>query len=162
MKKINCLLLALLLSATLFAQTSFKLKVTGEAGSTLQLTLQDIAAMPHTTATLNDKDGKPHSYGGVPLSVILSKAGVATSKELRGKNLSKYLLVKCADGYEVLFSLAELDSSFTDKKIILADSIDGAPLAENRGPLRIVAEGEKKHARSCFQVLELIAGDGKD
>lgn len=36
-------------------------------------------------------------------------------KELRGENLSKYLLVKCADDYEVLFSLAELDSSFTNK-----------------------------------------------
>ena len=48
-------------------------------------------------------------------------AGVTTSKKLRGENLSKYLLVKCADGYEVLFSLAEPDSSFTNRVVILAD-----------------------------------------
>jgi len=159
MKKINCLVLALLFSVTLFAQVPFKLKVDGAVERPLQLTLQDIAAMPHTTAMLTDKGGTPRSYSGVPLSIILSKAGVAMGKELRGENLSNYLLVKCADGYEVLFSLAELDSSFTDKKIILADSMDDNPLAENRGPLRIVVEAEKKHARSCFQVMELFVGN---
>ena len=162
MKKFNCLLSVLLFSATLFAQTPFKLKVLGEVKTPLQLTLQDVSAMPHTTAVLKDRDGKPRSFTGVPLSFILLKAGATMGKELRGENLSKYLLVKCADGYEVLFSLAELDSSFTDKKVILADSMDGKSLPEAKGPLRIVAEGEKKPARSCFQVVELIVGYGKE
>jgi len=45
---------------------------------------------------------------GVPVEQILDLAGVTTGKQLKGENLTKYLLVKCADGYEVLFSLAEL------------------------------------------------------
>lgn len=162
MKKAIYLLLALLFCANIFAQTSFTLKISGDVKTPLQFTLQDIAAMQHTTAVLNGKDGQPHSYSGVPLSTILSKAGASMDKDLRGENLSKYLLVKCADGYQVLFSLAELDSSFTDRKVILADSMEGAPLLETKGPLRIVVGGEKKPARSCFQVVELIVGYGKD
>ena len=90
MKKIHCLLFVVFLSAGLFAQTSFTLKVTGEVASPLQLTLQDLAAMPHTTVVMNDKDGNPRSYSGVPLSAILSKAGAPTGKALHGENLSKY------------------------------------------------------------------------
>lgn len=162
MKKFHCFLSATLLSATLFAQTSFKLKISGEVQTPLQLTLQDISTMPHITAILKDRDGKLRSFRGVPLSFILSKAGATTGKELRGENLSKYLLAKCADGYEVLFSLAELDSSFTDNKVILADTMDSQSLPEAKGPLRIVAEGEKRPARSCFQVVELVIGNGKE
>ncbi len=162
MIKLDCLLSALLLSATLFSQTPFKLKISGEVKTPLQLTLQDVSAMPHTTVLLKDRNGNPRSFRGVPLSFILSGAGVTMGRELRGENLSKYVLAKCADGYKVLFSLAELDSSFTDKKIILADSMDSQPLPEAKGPFRIVAEGEKKPARSCFQVVELIVAYGKE
>jgi DMSO/TMAO reductase YedYZ molybdopterin-dependent catalytic subunit len=145
-----------------FGQTNFSLKISGEVTRPLQLTLEDIAAMPHKMAVLNDRDGKPRTFSGVPLSAVLSKAGVTMGKELRGGNLSKYLLVKCADGYEVLFSLAELDNSFTNKIIVLADSIGGKPLPKSKGPLRIIVPGEKKPARSCFQVVEMVVGHGKD
>lgn len=117
--------------------------------------------MPHTTVVMNDKDGNPRSYSGVPLSAILSKAGAPTDKALYGENLSKYLLVRCADGYEVLFSLAELDSVFTDREVILADSMNDKPLPEAKGPLRIIVPGEKKPARSSYQVVELTVGDAK-
>jgi len=162
MKKIIYVIVGLLLSTNIFGQTPLTLKISGEIPTPLQLTLKDIADMPHTTAILKSKDGKSHTYRGVPLQIILSRAGATTSKAVHGKNLSKYLLVKCADGYEVLFSLAELDSNFTNKKIILADSIEGKPLIKARGPLRIIVPGEKKPARSCFQVTELIVNHAKD
>jgi len=101
------------------------------------------------------------SYSGVPLSAILSKAGAPTGQALHGENLSKYLLVRCADGYEVLFSLAELDLVFTNREVILADSINGKPLPEAKGPLRIIVADEKTPARSSYQVVELIVGDAK-
>lgn len=92
------------------------------------------------------------------LQDILLKAGVPSGKELHGENLSKYVLVKCTDGYQVLFSLAELDSSIADKNVIIADMVDGKALPESKGPLRIIAEGEKKPARSSYQVESLIIG----
>ena len=130
-------------------------KVVGEVLTPLTLTATDLAAMPRTTAVAKDKQGVPHTFSGVALSEIFSKAGVTTGPQLRGKNLAKYLLVSCADGYQVVFSLAELDSSFTDRVVILADQIEGRPLPSGTGPFRIVVPGEKKPARNCFQVTTL-------
>ena len=153
----------LLVSTFVFAQSKpFVLKVSGEVAAPLQLSLNDLAAMPHHTVNLKDKDGNPHPYSGVAVQDILSKAGVTVGKELRGENLSKYLLAKCADGYQTLYSLVELDSSFTDNMVIIADASEGKPLPEAKGPLRMVIPNEKKPARSCYQVVELIIGYAKD
>ncbi|AZA84351.1 molybdopterin-binding protein [Chryseobacterium lactis] len=140
------------------AQTGFKLKISGEITQTLELSLSDLSKMPRKNATMKDKEGKVHSYTGVSVLDILAAAKVPSGKELHGENMSKYLLVKCADGYQVLFSLAELDPSIADKTVIVADTVDGKPLPDGKGPLRIIAEGEKKPARSSYQVTELIIG----
>lgn len=138
------------------------IKVSGEVSTPLSLSAADLSKMPRTTATLHDRDGKSHIYTGTPIQEILTRAGVTTGSQLRGENLSKYLLVKCADGYEVLFSLAELDSSFTDRVIILSDTLDGGPLPVGKGPFRLIVPGEKKPARSSFQVTEMVIRFAKD
>lgn len=130
-------------------------RVTGEVVTPLTLSAADLANMPRTTAIAKDKQGIPHSFTGVALADIFNKAGVTTGRDLRGKNLAKYLLVTCADGYQAVFSLAELDSSFTDRVVILADQEEGTPLPAGTGPFRIVVPGEKKPARNCFQVTAL-------
>ena len=71
-------------------------------------------------------------------------------------------MVICADGYRVVFSLAELDSSFTGKSVILADIADGKPLSLKTGPFRLVVPDEKIHARSCHQVTELLVKFAKE
>ncbi|KUY20963.1 molybdopterin-binding protein [Elizabethkingia miricola] len=157
MKKIQLLIFLLVFSWAL-SQSDFKLKVNGDVLHPLELSLSDLSNMPHKNAALKDKDGNTHIYSGVALQDILLKAGVPSGKELHGENLSKYLLVKCTDGYQVLFSLAELDPSIADKNIIIADKVDGKSLPEAKGPLRIIAEGEKKPARSSYQVSALVIG----
>lgn len=151
----------LLLSGWAFCQSGFTLKVSGEVPTPLELSLTDLSKMPRKEATLKDKDGTTHLYTGVSIRDILAKAGAPSGKELHGENISKYLLAKCKDGYQVLFSLAELDASIADKNVIVADMIDGKPLAESKGPLRIVAEGEKKPARSSYQLESLVIGQIK-
>ncbi|EQB90960.1 molybdopterin-dependent oxidoreductase [Elizabethkingia anophelis] len=157
MKKIQILIFLFVFSSA-FSQSDFKLKVSGDVLHPLEFTLSDLSKLKHKNASLKDKDGNTHIYSGIALQDILLKAGVPSGKELHGENLSKYLLVKCTDGYQVLFSLAELDSSIADKNIIIADSVDGKPLPDAKGPLRIVAEGEKKPARSSYQVAALVIG----
>jgi len=137
------------------AQATGSIKITGEVTKPLTLSSAQVAAMPHITISMNDRDGKPHSYSGVPIQALLDSAGVTTGKQLRGENLSKYVLVKCADNYQVVFSLAELDSDFADRKAILADAAEGKPLPDGKGPFRFILEGEKKPARACFQVVEI-------
>lgn len=137
-------------------------KVTGEVLTPLTLTAADLSGMPRTTAIAKDKQGVPHTFSGVALSEIFSKAGVTTGKQLRGENLAKYLLVSCADNYQVVFSLAELDSSFTDRVVILADQVEGKPLPAGTGPFRLIVPGEKKPARNCFQVVGLAVKFAKE
>jgi len=137
-------------------------KVTGEVTKPLTLYAADLAKMNKATVTLTDRDGKDHSYTGVPVLDILNSAGVTTGKQLRGENLSKYVLVKCADGYEVLFSLAEMDTAFTNKMIILATESDGQPLPAGKGPFRLVVPCEGRPARSCHQVVAFVIRFAKE
>lgn len=95
------------------------------------------------------------------MSDVLKMAGIPTGESLRGKQLVKYLLVDARDGYQVVFALAELDSAFTDREVLLADRRDGNPLSAEEGPLRIVVVGEKRAARWVRQVRELRIGSIK-
>ncbi|WP_288446973.1 molybdopterin-dependent oxidoreductase [uncultured Chryseobacterium sp.] len=144
------------------SQTGFTLKISGEASTPLELRLSDLSKMTRKEAVMKYKEGNPHTFTGVPVIEILEKAGVPSGKALHGKdNLSKYVVIKSSDGYQVLFSLAELDPSIQNKNVIIADTIDGKPLPEGKGPLRMIAEGEKKPARSSYQVTEIVIGSSK-
>ncbi|QIY90228.1 molybdopterin-dependent oxidoreductase [Chryseobacterium gallinarum] len=152
----------LLVSGWMWCQSGFKLKVGGEVSQPLELTVSDLSKMPEKETSLRDKEGKTHTYTGVSLQDILAKAGVPSGKELHGENLAKYVLAKCTDGYQVLFSLAELDASISDKNVIIAYKMDGNPLPASKGPLRLIAEGEKKPARSTYQLASLSIGHIKN
>lgn len=146
---IGCLLTGL----TSQAQTV--LTVSGEVTKPLTLQAADLQAMAHTQVTGNDRDGKEHQYAGIPLVDLLKQAGATVGGELRGENLTKYVIVKAIDGYEVLFALPELDPEFASRSIILADSVDGAPLGSGVGPYRLVVPGEKKPARWIREVKSI-------
>jgi DMSO/TMAO reductase YedYZ molybdopterin-dependent catalytic subunit len=147
--------LALFISPFVKAQTAEKqtyVKITGEVTAPLELKLADLQQFTQTEVIRKDKDGTNHTYSGVILSSILQKAGVTLGKDLRGENLTKYVQVEASDGYQIVFALAELDKDFTDRTIILADKIDGKPLAPGDGPLRIIVQDEKKPAR-CIKMV---------
>jgi len=147
------------------AQTQQKksfVKVEGEVTKPLTLYVSDLSKMNRVDIIRKDRDEKDHTFSGVSLHEILKLAGVTVGKELHGENLSKYLLARAGDGYEVLFSLAELDPEFTNRVVILADQMDGKPLAAGKGPFRIVVPEEKKPARCIFEVTNLIVRFSKE
>lgn len=141
-----------------YAQTVAKqasVKITGEVTSPLTLDEIGFKTYAQTTVTRKDKDGKDHTYSGVVLADILTKAGVTLGKSLMGENLAKYILAEASDGYQVVFALPELDKDFADRTIILADKVDGQPLAPGDGPFRIIVQDEKKPARCIKQVTAI-------
>jgi hypothetical protein len=131
------------------------IKVSGEVTTPLTIDAAYLQKFTPTTITRKDRDGKDHTYTGVILAEILKNAGVTLGPELKGENLTKYLQVEASDGYQVIFALAELDKSFTDRAIILADKVDGQPLAAGDGPYRIIVQDEKKPARCIKQVTAM-------
>ena len=148
-------LLSFSLPISAFAQTTASLSITGEVATPLTLTREDLKTNKQVSHTLKDRDGKKHEFTGVPLIVLLEKAGATTGKELRGENLTKYLLVQAADGYEVVFSLAEIDPEFTNQVLLLATEKDGNPLPAGEGPFRIIVPNDKKQARWIREVRSM-------
>jgi DMSO/TMAO reductase YedYZ molybdopterin-dependent catalytic subunit len=152
---------ALLLCASLlYAQSSqeIKLAVTGDVPTPLTLSAADLAAMPREHFELAEQDGEKITYEGVPLQEILKKAGISFGHDLRGKALAGYVLAEASDGYEVVFSLGELDPGLGGEKVIVADKRDGKPLFPYQGPVRLVVTGDKEGARSVrmLQKLEVV------
>ena len=127
-------------------------KVSGEVTTPLTINDADLQKFTQVKLVRKDKDGNDHTYSGVLLSDILKKAGATIGPDLKGKNLTKYLLIEASDNYHVVFALAELDKAFTDRMIILADQMDGKPLPATDGPFRVVVQDEKKPARCIRQV----------
>ena len=119
----------------------------GVARPPLSLSIEDLAGMPTVTARVQSRDGTHRTYEGVLLSEILKRAGQPLGEDLRGSLLSKYVMAIAHDGYHVLFSLPEVDPAFCDAGIIVAHKLDGKPLPDREGPLRIVIPAEKREAR---------------
>lgn len=125
-----------------------ELRIAGDVSTPLVLTVADLKKMPRKTlSVVNPHDKKTENYEGVLLEEILRKAGVPQGEHLRGSSLAIYVIAEASDGYRVVFSLAELDSGILDSEIIVADTMDGAPLAAPLGPFRLVAPHEKRPAR---------------
>ncbi len=134
-----------------FAQTvpaTAELRISGAVSTPLVLTLADFKNMPRKKLTVvNPHDKKTEAYEGVLLEELLRKAGVPQGESLRGPLMATYVLAEAADGYRVVFSLGELDSGILDSEVIVADTMDGAPLGAKQGPFRLVAPHEKRPAR---------------
>jgi hypothetical protein len=157
--------ISVVLNSHVYAQQNSEapfIKVEGEVSQSLKLYQSDLDKMKRVTVKHKGHDSVAHSYTGVPVFEILNKAGVTLGKQLHGKNLAKYLLVDCADGYQVVFSLVELDTSFNEKQIILADKIDNKPIPSKPGPFQLIVPGEKRPARSCREVVSFTIGSAKD
>jgi DMSO/TMAO reductase YedYZ molybdopterin-dependent catalytic subunit len=144
-----CSVLISFCSVSAFAQN---LKVTGEVTTPLDLKKEDLVTYKKVSQKVKDRDGKEHEFTGVALIEVLEKAGVTTGSKLRGENLTKLVLIQAADGYEVVYSLAEIDPEFTSQVIILATEKDGQPLATGEGPFRIITPNDKKPARWIREV----------
>jgi DMSO/TMAO reductase YedYZ molybdopterin-dependent catalytic subunit len=128
--------------------TTAELRISGAVSTPLVLSVADLKKMPRKTlAVVNPHDHKKETYEGVLLEEILHRAGVPQGDQLRGSAMATYVVAEGQDGYRVVFSLAELDSGIVESEVIVADTMDGAPLADKQGPLRLVAPHEKRPAR---------------
>jgi Carboxypeptidase regulatory-like domain len=115
--------------------------------SPIVLSPADFRALPHITIKVhNGHTNAEENYSGVPLESLLAKANAPVGKEFRKEALKTYLLASGTDGYSVLLSLAEVDSTFHAGQIIVADERDGQSLGKN-GPFQLIVPGDSRPAR---------------
>ena len=135
-------------TATAQNTSSAGLRVAGNVATPLSLSESDLNALPRKTLkVLNHHENKEETYEGVAVQELLRRAGVPQNEKLRGPAMATYVLAEAADGYSVLYSLAELDSDFQDSEVIVADTMNGSPLGEKKGPFKMVAPHDKRPAR---------------
>lgn len=138
-----------------FSQSpSAVVEVTGDVATPLRLSAIELMALPRTSLVSRIGD-KEVSHEGVWLHEVLKRAGAPSGTQLRGKAMASYVLAEARDGYQVVFSLAELDPLFTDNQVLLADRADGMPLSEADGPFRLIAPKDKRGARSIRMLKRL-------
>jgi DMSO/TMAO reductase YedYZ molybdopterin-dependent catalytic subunit len=138
-------------SPTRTAQTAneaAQLKIGGAVPTPLTLSIADLKKMPRTTIQVeNPHDKKSEVYEGVLLEELLRRAGAPHGELLRGPLMTSYVIAEAGDGYKVVFALAELDSGIMNSEVLVADTLDGAPIDAKRGPFRLVAPHDKRPAR---------------
>jgi DMSO/TMAO reductase YedYZ molybdopterin-dependent catalytic subunit len=128
--------------------TTAHLTIASDVEKPLLLSLEDLRHMPRKTLkVMNPHEGKEETYEGVLITELLKRAGVPQGAQLRGGAMATYVLAEASDGYRVTFSLAELDADFQDSDVIVADMVNGAPLNDMLGPLRLVVPHDKRPAR---------------
>jgi len=145
--------IVLCMATIAFAQTE-TVSVKGDVPHPLTLSAADLAAMPRRTITASAHQ-LSGTWEGVEVRELLARAGVPSGEALRGRALALAVVVSGADGYRVVFGIAEFDPAFTDRVAILADRKDGAPLAANAAPFQLVMTDEKRPARWVRQVVAI-------
>jgi len=149
-------LLALAATLALLASPALArdLKVTVAGRDTVVLTPADVAALPRARATIQVK-GQPVIYEGAVLHGALLKAGVVSGERLMGRYLNQIVVLRAADGFSSILSIAETDPVYRANPVILADTVNGKSLDAREGPYRVVVDGDLRTSRSPRGVVSV-------
>jgi DMSO/TMAO reductase YedYZ molybdopterin-dependent catalytic subunit len=106
--------------------------------------------------------GRRSIYVGVPLADLLGRCGLAGGKggpdaDPRTKHLGWRRVVKAvaADGFEAVFSSAELLPEIGSTRAFVAFRKDGQALATDEGPLRLLVTTDGKGSRSVRNLARI-------
>lgn len=151
-------LAACLLSAAIVAADEVVLRVSGAVDTPLELTRADLDAMPRDEFRIPTQHDRSvmETWAGVPMIEILRKAGAPVGERLRGPNMAGYVVVIAEDGFRAVYALAEIEPRFSpERRILVADRLDGEPLGDKFGNLRIANQGEGAFSRWVRKVVAL-------
>jgi DNA-binding XRE family transcriptional regulator len=111
------LLGSMLVAALACAQdANVAVQVFGAVKQPLTLAADELAKLPRSYVT-TISDGIETTCEGVRVHEVLKRAGVPQGPELRGKALAGYVLAQAQDGYQVVFSLAELGAADLARRV---------------------------------------------
>jgi hypothetical protein len=128
--------------------------VTGINGKSVSMSAANLAKLPMQSVKASVR-GTTAAFQGVPLSDVLSKVATPSGDQFRGTVASYYVVVQGADGYRAVLSWAEVDPTFTDRKVWLVTARDGKPLTEKDGPFMTMVPDDKRQSRWVHQVVEV-------
>ena len=150
-------LFAIVLTIAGSAASDAQTRTPAPAPSPFHLTLSaaTLAGLPRITLSATDEHGNTDTYSGVSLEDAIVRAGAPHGEAVRGKAMMSSVVIGAADGYHVFFALPELDASYTDHVVLIADTMHGAALPSGSGPYRLIVPFEKRQARWVKSVTDI-------
>ncbi len=159
------LLLLLPCIALAQAPAAPSLEVAGALPKTGKLALKDLEALKPEKATWTER-GKQVEVEGVPLGKILTASGFSPGP--MGKDVApaekrpgykKVVVVTSKDGFQAVFSCAELAEDMGPTRALLVWKMDGKPVPPEQGPLRLLVLTDKEPSRSAWSVEKIEVVD---
>jgi hypothetical protein len=149
-------ILALIFSIFPLLVVAQQLQLTGLDGKTVTLSTSDLKTLPRQIiVVVNAHNQNKENYEGVLLSDVLAKVNAPAGEKLHGPTLMTYVKAAASDNYQVLFALAEIDQSTHKNQIIVADRLNGKPLDDESGPLKLVAPEDTHPSRSIRMLTKV-------
>jgi len=142
-------------AATLRLQIGFTKPTTFDVAALDKCKARDVEIRMRAEA---GRDATSRRYTGCPLRDLIRQA---EPTEARPRDLRKsYFLVTATDGYQVVFSWAELFLTPLGDDVVVAYRRDGRPLSDDEGPLALVSAMDTSAARHVknLQSVELRVG----
>lgn len=171
MKSVSLLMAGLAMLAAQVArlgteQNAPSIAVEGALPRTGTLNVEQLASLGEITVTWPKGEGASE-WRGVPVSSVLAHLGLEPDKEVcegvdakvKRAGLRKALVVSARDGYQTVFSMAELFEAFGGGQVFLVWKKAGQPMDAQEGPFRILATEDKKPSRCVYQVTTFTVVD---
>jgi hypothetical protein len=144
--------------------TSTSFKVDGAVTTPTTFNLAALEALaPHTETVTYQSGGTPvtDTYTGALLWNVLGLAQPTVDPSIKNDILRDLVTVVGSDGYQVTFSLGELDTMFGNEPILVAYSdTDGQFGANGDGFARLVVPGDIAGGRYVSNIVEMSVFDG--
>jgi DMSO/TMAO reductase YedYZ molybdopterin-dependent catalytic subunit len=135
------------------------LQVSGAGVRAAPFRLADLEAMKPVEATWTAAGGA-RAVVGVPLDKLLERQGLVPGRmgddgSEHGKGWRRVVVASAPDGFQAVFTVAELTAHLGPTRALVAWKLDGKPLPPDRGPLRLVVLTDKIASRSVHSVNRL-------
>lgn len=108
---------------------------------------------------LSGQDTVTTQFTGVPLWQLISAAQPNLNVDISNDRLSLFIVVTAKDGYQAVVSWGEIDPEFGNQPILVAYEENGAPIADEQGPIRLVVPGDGRGGRYVSGVVNISLRD---
>lgn len=124
-------------------------------GKTITLTIEELLNLPQVTLHVhNAHRNTDETYTGPLLADVLARVGLKASRETQPLILHSSLIATGSDHYFVLYSVAEVEPSFSTGQVIVAVMKSGLPNTEG-GAIELINTVDAKPARWVHGLTDL-------